>query len=80
MFALSTRRLCSSLRRHLISPISCKPIATVTLHHIDNGVLQVLCEVMERVSPSDFLRFSFLPPLDHPRHFKSSLHTLSFSP
>ena len=47
MLALSTGRLCSlnlPLRRCLISPIYCKPIATVTLHHIDNGVLQVMCE------------------------------------
>ena len=46
-----------SLRRRLISPIYCKSIATVTLHHIDNGVLQVMCEVMERVSTADFLGF-----------------------
>ena len=32
-------------------------VATVTLHHIDNGVLQVMRKVMERVSPADFLRF-----------------------
>ena len=32
-------------------------VATLTLHHIDNGVLQVMRKVMERVSPADFLRF-----------------------
>ena len=61
MLALSTGRLFFSLnlslRRRLISPIYCKSIATVTLHHIDNGVLQVMCEVMERVSTADFLGF-----------------------
>ena len=60
MLALSTGRLCSlnlPLRRRLISPIYCKPIATVTLHHIDNGVLQVMCEVKERVSPADYMGF-----------------------
>ena len=55
-------------------------VATVTLHHIDNGVLQVMRKVMERVSPADFLSFWFLPPLDHPRHFKSVVHTLRLFP
>ena len=32
-------------------------VATLTLHHIDNGVLQVMRKVMERVSPADFLSF-----------------------
>ena len=32
-------------------------IATVTLRHIDNGVLQLMRKVMERVSPADFLRY-----------------------
>ena len=32
-------------------------VATVTLHHIDNGVLQVMRKVMEGVSLADFLRF-----------------------
>ena len=32
-------------------------VATVTLHHIDNGVLQIMRKVMERVSPADFLSF-----------------------
>ena len=32
-------------------------VATVTLHHIDNGVLQVMRKVMEDVSLADFLRF-----------------------
>ena len=55
-------------------------VATVTLHHIDNGVLQVMRKVMERVSPADFLSFWFLPPLDHSRHFKSVVHTLRLFP
>ena len=55
-------------------------IATITLRHIDNGVLQLMRKVMERVSPADFLRYWFLPPLDHPRHFNSVVHTLRLFP
>ena len=61
MLTLSTGRLCWSLRRRLISPTYCKSVATVSLHHIDNGVLQVMCEVMECVSPADFCPHSIIP-------------------
>ena len=54
MLVLPTARLCSlnlSLRRRLVSPVYCKLQRLHWTMQITFLVLQVVCEVMERVSP-----------------------------